>query len=68
MLTFTKSNEETATNDGGFGGALGGEPYFGPAGAVLLEFQMGYASLDGYIMRDTNVGSLNIAVGYRFFL
>ena len=38
------------------------------AGAVLLEIQYGWAELDQYVLRDTNAGSLNIAVGYRIFL
>jgi hypothetical protein len=31
----------------------------------LAELQFAYAGLDGYIMRNTDVGSLNLAVGYR---
>lgn len=59
-------NEETATKFG-FYGALGGELHFGP-GAVLLEVQTGYAAVDGFVLRDTNVGSLNAALGYRLFI
>lgn len=58
-------NEETAT-EGGFYGALGGDVFLGP-GSVFLEVQAVYASLDGFVMRDTRVGALNLAVGYRFF-
>jgi len=35
-------------------------------GAVLAEAQLGYAGLDGYVMRDTNFGALALLVGYRF--
>jgi hypothetical protein len=59
-------NEETATR-GGFYSALGGDVFVGP-GSVFLEAQVVYASLDGFVMRDTNVGALNLAVGYRLFL
>jgi hypothetical protein len=59
-------NDETATKFGFFG-ALGGEVHFGP-GAVLLEVQTGYASVDGFVLRNTNVGSLNAALGYRLFI
>ncbi|MBM4362708.1 MAG: hypothetical protein FJ104_08505 [Deltaproteobacteria bacterium] len=51
----------------GFYGALGGELHVGP-GAVLLEVQTGYAAVDGFVLRDTNVGALNAALGYRLFL
>lgn len=59
-------NQETATKVGFFG-ALGGELHFGP-GAVLLEVQTGYASVNGFVLRDTNVGALNVALGYRLFI
>jgi hypothetical protein len=59
-------NDETATKFG-FYGALGGELHVGP-GAVLLEVQTGYAGVDGFVLRDTNVGSLNVALGYRLFI
>jgi hypothetical protein len=59
-------NEETATEPG-FYGALGGDIFLGP-GSAFLEMQLSYASLDGYVMRDTNVGALNLAVGYRLFI
>lgn len=59
-------NEETAT-EAGFFAAVGGELFVGP-GALLLEVQLGYASLDGFVMRDTNVGALNVMLGYRLFL
>jgi len=35
-------------------------------GALLAEVQLGYAGLDGYVMRDTNFGALVLLVGYRF--
>jgi len=59
-------NEETATNFGVFG-ALGAELHIGP-GAILLELQTGYAKIDGFVLRDTSAGSLNVALGYRLFL
>ncbi len=59
-------NEETATSVG-FYGALGCDIFLGP-GAVLAELQIAYAGLDGYVMRNTNVGALNLAVGYRLML
>lgn len=59
-------HEETATDYGGYG-ALGGDLFLGP-GSLLLEIQFGYAPVDGYVLRDTNAGSLNFALGYRIFL
>jgi len=59
-------NEETATEPG-FYGALGGDVFWGP-GSAFLEMQFSYANLDGYVMRDTNVGALNVALGYRLFI
>jgi hypothetical protein len=59
-------NREGATS-AGFYGALGGEVHFGP-GAALLEAQLTYAGIDGFVMRDTNAGALNLALGYRLFL
>jgi hypothetical protein len=59
-------NREGATS-AGFYGALGGEVHFGP-GAALLEAQVTYAGIDGFVMRDTNAGALNLALGYRLFL
>ncbi len=45
----------------------GAELYVGP-GALLAELSFGWASLDGFVMRDTNLGELNLAVGYRLML
>ena len=59
-------NEETAT-DYGFFGALGAEYYLGPGG-LLFEVQTSYASVDHFILRETNSGALNVALGYRLFL
>ena len=59
-------NEETAS-EFGFYAALGVDFFVGP-GAILAEVQMGYAALDGFVMRNTNVGALNLAVGYRLML
>ncbi len=59
-------NEETATQ-GGLYGALGCDVFLGP-GSAFVEVQVAHAKLDGYVMRDTNVGALNLALGYRLFL
>jgi hypothetical protein len=59
-------NQETATKLG-LVGLLGGELHVGP-GAVLLELQIGYAAIDGYIMRDTNAAALDLLLGYRIFI
>lgn len=48
-------------------GALGAELQLGP-GAALLELSLGWAHVNGYILRDTSVGALGIGVGYRLFL
>ncbi|MDH5672856.1 MAG: hypothetical protein OEZ06_11950 [Myxococcales bacterium] len=59
-------NEETYT-DYGLMVAGGLEVFAGP-GAVLLEAQFGWASVEGYVLRDTSVGGLSLAVGYRVIL
>lgn len=59
-------NEETTTKLGAYG-ALGAELHLGP-GAVLLEVSMGWAKVDGYVLRDTSVGALGLSLGYRLFL
>jgi hypothetical protein len=47
---------------------LGGlEAFVGP-GALLGELSFGWASLDSYILRDTDAGALSLAVGYRVML
>ena len=58
-------NEETDTRLG-LHLALGTEMALGP-GAALLELGMGYARIDGYVLRDTNAGAMTVAVGYRLF-
>lgn len=60
------AHEETATQLGPYG-ALGAELYLGP-GALLLELQVGYATLDGAVFDDHNTGALGLALGYRLFL
>ncbi|HEX2733872.1 MAG TPA: outer membrane beta-barrel protein [Polyangiaceae bacterium] len=60
------TNDETGSTFG-FYGALGAEYYLGPGG-ILLEIQTGQASTDQFILRNTNVSTLNVAVGYRLFL
>ena len=59
-------NRETDAQ-AGFFGALGMEAYLGP-GAALLELQLAYAKIDGYVLRKANATSLNIALGYRLFI
>jgi hypothetical protein len=59
-------NQETMVS-WGFYGALGGELHVGP-GAILLEAQIGQAKADGFILRNTNVSALNVALGYRLFI
>jgi hypothetical protein len=59
-------SEETGASGGVY--LAGGVDIFLGPGALLAELQFAYAGLDGYIMRDTNVGSLNLAVGYRLML
>jgi hypothetical protein len=58
------TTEETASAFG-LHAAAGVDFRLGP-GAVLAEAQLGYAGLDGYVMRDTNFGALVLLVGYRF--
>lgn len=60
------THEETSTRPG-FYAALGADFFVGP-GAIVFEAQFGYASVDQLVLRDTNVGALNLAVGYRLFL
>jgi outer membrane protein W len=60
------ANEETVTKYGPFGSA-GGELYIGP-GALLLEIQVGWAKIDGFVLRDTNAGAVNSLIGYRLFI
>lgn len=62
---FGENTEDTLSF--GFSGAVGGELYLGP-GALLLEVQVGWAPMDGFVLRNTNVGALNVSLGYRIFL
>lgn len=59
-------NEETATEPGWYG-ALGTDLFLGP-GAVLLEFQIAHAGLDGTVFQNTNLAALTIVTGYRIIL
>lgn len=61
-------NTETSASYAGAFGALGGELHLGDAGALALELQFGWSAIDQYVLRDTNVGSLNVALAYRIFL
>jgi hypothetical protein len=59
-------NQETSSAWGPyFAGGI--DFYLGP-GAALVELQLGYASVDNYVLRDTNVGVLNLMIGYRLLL
>jgi len=59
-------NEETQTR---FGLLLlgGAELYLGP-GALLGELSFGWASVNSFVLRNTNFGAWNLAVGYRLML
>jgi hypothetical protein len=48
----------------GFYAALGLDVFVGP-GALLAELQFGYAASGASVLRDSNVGSLQLLVGYR---
>lgn len=45
----------------------GGELFLGP-GAVLAELSFGWASIDRYVLRKTNLGALSLSLGYRLML
>lgn len=60
------TNTELDTEWGGYG-ALGVDWFMGP-GALLFEVQGVYGSLDGFVLRDTHLGGINTAVGYRLML
>lgn len=60
------SNEETQADVGLV--LLGGVDIFLGPGALLAELSFGYAAVDGFVLRDTDVGALNLAIGYRFIL
>jgi hypothetical protein len=51
----------------GFFVAVGGEYRLGP-GALLLDLDIGYASLPHKITGDESTGNLTATLGYRFFL
>jgi len=59
-------NQETQTRVGLL--LLGGaELYVGP-GALLGELSFGWASVNSFVLRNTNLGAWNLAVGYRLML
>jgi hypothetical protein len=35
---------------------------------VLVELSTSWAAIDGYVLRNTGVGALGLALGYRLFL
>lgn len=53
--------------DIGYYGAVGSDFAVGP-GAILVELQSSTAFVDRFVLRDTATTSLQLAVGYRFFL
>ena len=57
--------EEQGTDFGAYG-AIGADFFVGP-GAFLTELQIGWAPVDRYVLQDTSTGTLNLALGYRFF-
>jgi hypothetical protein len=59
-------NEETQTDFGLL--VVAGLDVFAGPGALLAELQLGWAGVDGYVLRDTNVGALQLVLGYRFVL
>ncbi len=59
-------NEETQSDFGLV--LLGGIDIFLGPGALLGELSFGWAQLDGFVMRDTNLGALSLSVGYRVML
>ena len=59
-------NEETQMDYGLV--LLGGIDIFLGPGALLAELSFGWAQLDGFVMRDTNLGALSLALGYRVML
>jgi hypothetical protein len=56
-------NEETQTRAGLL--LLGGAELFVGPGALLAELSFGWASVNSFVLRNTNLGALNLAVGYR---
>jgi hypothetical protein len=44
---------------------LGGAELFVGPGALLAELSFGWASVNSFVLRNTNLGALNLAVGYR---
>ena len=47
---------------------LGGVDVFVGPGALLAELSFGWAPVDAYILRDTDLGALSLSVGYRVIL
>ena len=56
-------NEEKQTRVGLL--LLGGVELFVGPGALLGELSFGWASVNSFVLRITNLGALNLAVGYR---
>jgi hypothetical protein len=60
------TNRETGTEFGVLG-SVGADWFVGP-GAIDVELQVGWAGLGGVVLSKANAGSMNVLVGYRFFL
>ncbi|MGD8859242.1 MAG: hypothetical protein PVI30_04470 [Myxococcales bacterium] len=59
-------NEETQTDIGLV--VMGGLEVFVGPGALLGEVSFSWASVDGFVLRDTAVGGLGLSVGYRLII
>jgi hypothetical protein len=59
-------NEETQSAAGLL--LLGGLELFAGPGALLGELSFGWAPVDGFVLRDTNLGAMHFALGYRLML
>jgi hypothetical protein len=63
--TYSPS-DETQTRAGLL--LLGGVEIFAGPGALLAELSFGWASVNSFVLRDTNLGALNLTLGYRLVL
>lgn len=58
--------EETQSDAGLL--VMGGVDFRLGPGALMAELQFGWAHVDGFVLRDTNLGALQLLVGYRAML
>jgi hypothetical protein len=47
---------------------LGGVEIFAGPGALLAELSFGWASVNSFVLRDTNLGALQLTLGYRLVI